>query len=66
MQFIEFCTGSETHMIVSVSMGCLPRDQLADWELRPTAATQHHKRVLYCISLARKKIKIQNLKYTLY
>ena len=63
MQFIEFCTGSETYMIVSVSMGCLSRDQLADWELRPTDATQHHKSIVLDIT-GQKKIKIQNLKYT--
>ena len=36
---------------------------VVDCELQLTAAAQHYQKVLYCISLAQKKIKIQNLKY---
>ena len=40
-----------------------PRGHMAAGELW-LAATQHHERVLYYMSLAQEKIKIQNLRYS--
>lgn len=50
-------------MVVSALV--YPHDGGADWELRLTAATQHH-RGSYCVSLAWKKIKIQISRYCFY
>ena len=49
-------------MVGSVSV-VRSRAHWADWELRLAAVAQHHKRMSYCITLAREKIKVQNLKY---
>ena len=50
-------------MVVSVSVvySC---DRVADWELWFPTTAHRHVRVSYCLLLARKKIKIQNLKYS--
>ena len=52
-------------MVVSVSF-VYPHDCMADWELWLAADAQHHEKVLNCILLALEKIKIQNVKYSLY
>ena len=44
-----------------IRISCLPCDHSADWELKLSAAAQHHERVSYHISLARGNIKIQKL-----
>lgn len=43
-----------------------PHDLMASWELQLAAAAQNHQRVCYHVSLAWEKIKVQNLKYSLY
>jgi hypothetical protein len=48
------------------SVGCLPCDYVADWELWLTATAQHGKRVGDCISLAREKIQTKNSKYVFF
>ena len=49
-----------SRMAVSVSAVDI-HDRVADWELWLTAAVQHHQRLLYHISLAWEKIKIQSM-----
>ena len=44
-----------------IRISCLPCDHSADWELKLSAAAQHHERVSYHISLARGNMKIQKL-----
>ena len=45
---------------------CYPCGHMANWELQLTASAQHHEGVLYHISLAQQKIKIQNSKPDFY
>ena len=46
-------------MVVSISVVYAP-DHAAHWESRLIGTAQHHERVLYSISQAQEKIKIQN------
>ena len=43
-----------------------PHDHVGDRELWFIAASQYHKRILYCVLLAWERVKVQNLKYGFY
>ena len=64
MSFIEYWNTEWLcgYRIITSIWVIYPQD-VVDCELQLTAAAQHYQKVLYCISLAQKKIKIQNLKY---
>ena len=42
-----------------ISISCLHRNRVADWDLQLSAAAQHHERVSYHILIARGEVKIQ-------
>ena len=54
---VEQVQNEWTHIRIS----CLPCDRSADWELKLSAAAQHHERVSYHIWPARGNIKIEKL-----
>ena len=55
----------DSRMVVSIWV-IYPCDCMSDWKLQVSAFAQNHKGISYSISLAQKKIKYQNVKYSFH